>query len=97
MFIFGYGISVDVQDLPFAALDGDRSSERRRPPRGADVVYEPTPPAVVDTLIAAANALAERVEAHAAGRVSSSRDWGRLAHHTGQQARDLKEESKHEP
>lgn len=29
MFIFGYGISMDVQDLPFAALDGDQSSESR--------------------------------------------------------------------
>ena len=29
MFIFGYGISMDVQDLPFAALDGDRSTESR--------------------------------------------------------------------
>ena len=29
MFILGYGISMDVKDLPFAVLDGDRSTESR--------------------------------------------------------------------
>ncbi len=29
MFILGYGISMDVKDLPFAVLDGDQSSESR--------------------------------------------------------------------
>ena len=29
MLILGYGISMDVKDLPFAALDGDQSSESR--------------------------------------------------------------------
>ena len=29
MFILGYGISMDVKDLPFAALDGDQSTESR--------------------------------------------------------------------